>query len=67
MGQEDAKRAMSVAVYNHHRPQQAHHCLKEYGDTGNDFELTLDIDSEQRLDDGAYVYVEGTEWGGVVV
>lgn len=38
----------------------------EYGDTGNDFELTLDIDSEQRLDDGAYVYVEGTECGGVV-
>lgn len=38
----------------------------EYGDTGNDFELTLDIDSEQRLDNGAYVYVEGTEWGGVV-
>ena len=22
----------------------------EYGDTGNDFELTLDIDSEQRLE-----------------
>lgn len=37
-----------------------------WGDSGNDFELTLDLASGVRLDDGALVYVEGTEWGGVV-
>lgn len=39
----------------------------EFGDTGaNDFELTVDVDSGQRVDLGGYVYVEGTEYGGVV-
>ena len=38
----------------------------EWGDSGNDFELSVDISSPVRLDDGALVYVEGTEWGGVV-
>ena len=38
----------------------------EFGDDGNDFELTLDAEAPDRLQAGAYVYVEGTEWGGVV-
>lgn len=37
-----------------------------WGDSGNDFELTVDLASGARLEDGALVYVEGTEWGGVV-
>lgn len=37
-----------------------------WGDSGNDFELTVDLASGVRLEDGALVYVEGTEWGGVV-
>lgn len=37
-----------------------------WGDSGNDFELTLDIAAPERLDFGALVYVEGTELGGVV-
>ena len=37
-----------------------------WGDSGNDFELTVDIASPERIDDGALVYVEGTEYGGVV-
>lgn len=37
-----------------------------WGDSGNDFELTLDLAAPERLDYGALVYVEGTEWGGVV-
>ena len=37
-----------------------------WGDSGNDFELTVDIASPERVEDGALVYVEGTEWGGVV-
>lgn len=36
----------------------------EFGDRGNDFELTCPEDV--RIDYGAYVYVEGTEWGGIV-
>lgn len=39
----------------------------EIGDgTGNDFELTVDVASGQRVDAGALVYIEGTEYGGVV-
>lgn len=38
----------------------------EYGDAGNDFELTLSASSDYRIASGAYVYVEGSEWGGVV-
>lgn len=37
-----------------------------WGDSGNDFELTVDIASPERIEDGALVYVEGTEYGGVV-
>ncbi len=37
-----------------------------WGDSGNDFELTMDIASAVRIEDGALVYVEGTEHGGVV-
>lgn len=37
-----------------------------WGDSGNDFELTVDIASPERVEDGALVYVEGTEYGGVV-
>jgi hypothetical protein len=37
-----------------------------WGNSGNDFELTLDLQAPERLDYGAFVYVEGTEWGGVV-
>lgn len=35
-----------------------------YGADENDFELTCPEGT--RIDDGAYVYIEGTEWGGVV-
>lgn len=38
----------------------------EWGDDGNNFELTLDAADPARLAYGAYVYVEGTEWGGTV-
>lgn len=39
----------------------------EFGDSGkNDFVLTVDAASDQRVADGALVYVEGTEYGGVV-
>lgn len=38
----------------------------EEGDERNDFELSLDIDGGARLEAGALVYVDGTEWGGVV-
>ena len=38
----------------------------EFGDTGNDIELTVDAGSGQRVELGAFVYVEGTEYGGVV-
>lgn len=37
-----------------------------WGDSGNDFELTVDIASPERIEDGALVYVDGTEYGGVV-
>lgn len=35
-----------------------------YGADENDFELTLPIDFQ--IDEGALVYIDGTEWGGVV-
>lgn len=38
----------------------------EEGDERNDFELSLDIEGALRLEAGAMVYAEGTEWGGVV-
>ena len=38
----------------------------EIGDSGNDFELTVDASSGQRVADHALVYVDGTEYGGIV-
>ena len=38
----------------------------EEGDERNDFELSLDIEGDLRLETGAIVYADGTEWGGVV-
>ena len=38
----------------------------EEGDERNDFELSLDIEGDLRLETGALVYADGTEWGGVV-
>lgn len=38
----------------------------EIGDSGNDFELTVDASSGQRVADRALVYVDGTEYGGIV-
>lgn len=38
----------------------------EEGDERNDFELSLDIEGALRLEPGAIVYADGTEWGGVV-
>lgn len=38
----------------------------EEGDERNDFELSLDIESDLRIAEGALVYADGTEWGGVV-
>ena len=35
-----------------------------YGDDENDFELTLPAD--MQLEERSFVYVDGTEWGGVV-
>lgn len=35
-----------------------------YGNDENDFELTLPI--ETRLDEKSFVYLDGTEWGGIV-
>ncbi|VDN22547.1 unnamed protein product [Cylicostephanus goldi] len=44
------------------------HLDLEYGTSSkkNDFELTLDADSGRKLDVGAFVYVEGTEYGGII-
>lgn len=36
----------------------------DFGDESNTFELTLPADSGVRVEDGALVYVEGTEYGG---
>lgn len=38
----------------------------EVGDDRNDFELSLDAESPLRIEPGALVYADGTEWGGVV-
>lgn len=39
----------------------------EFGDSGaNDLELTVDASSGQRVAMGALVYIDGTEYGGVV-
>lgn len=38
----------------------------EEGDERNDFDLSLDIESALRIEPGALVYCDGTEWGGVV-
>lgn len=39
----------------------------EFGDSGkNDFELTVSIESGQRAEIGSLVYVDGTEFGGIV-
>lgn len=36
-----------------------------FGEKENDFELTLGLD-EPKLDFGAFVYIEGTEYGGII-
>lgn len=38
----------------------------EEGDERNDFDLSLDMESPLRIEPGALVYCDGTEWGGVV-
>ena len=38
----------------------------EYGDTRNDFELALNAPCEYSLVPGAYIYIEDSEWGGVI-
>lgn len=35
-----------------------------YGESENDFEITLG--TSPRLENGAYIYIEGTEYGGIV-
>ena len=37
-----------------------------FGSGENNFELTLDAESNIRISKGARVYIEGTEYGGVV-
>lgn len=37
-----------------------------YGNKGNDFELRLPIESPRSIPVGGFVYLEGTEYGGVV-
>lgn len=38
----------------------------EFGDEGNDLELTVDVGSGQRVALGSVVYIDGTEYGGIV-
>ncbi|WP_140396380.1 hypothetical protein [Gordonibacter sp. An230] len=38
----------------------------EEGDERNDFELSLDVEGDLRLEPGSIIYAEGTEWGGVI-
>lgn len=39
----------------------------EFGDSGeNNLQLTVDVDSGQRVALGSYVYIDGTEYGGIV-
>ena len=37
-----------------------------YGNKGNDFELKLPVESDQSIPIGGFVYLEGTEYGGIV-